>query len=403
MPPGRVMAIHTNRDRLVKVAVVGRVAPQEFEFGWTTPYLISHEGAPRIVPGTGGITYNVRVGDRIAGLVGDHIEPAVSARNPDPKANAGFNILSCVGNRATVISGDAKGAQGVVTGTHGGIEHVMIDFPDDVLARMAIGDKIQVAAWGVGLEIAEFPNIRCTGLDPGLLERWVTETRNGKLVVPVARMAPAAIMGSGLGRDNVARADYDITLFDPALVAQYGLDELRFGDFVAILDADSTYGRHYYTGAISVGIIVHGDSYIAGHGPGGHGVAHLAVGRDRAGARFPRQHRRPPRAALSGWQSDRRKGAELPIAGARPAVPRATQASPLQLAAAVVLQLSPSIHFARHSRWHAQRGHASAWIESRGRPCYRSIQGSSASRRPSPRKLNASTVRESASAGETSM
>src|SRR4029450_11392748 len=90
----RNMLITTNRDKLVKVAVLGRVAPQEFEYGWTTPYLISNEGVPRIVPGTGGITYNGRVGDRVKGLVGDHIEPAVSSRNPDGKANGGYNILS---------------------------------------------------------------------------------------------------------------------------------------------------------------------------------------------------------------------------------------------------------------------------------------------------------------------
>jgi hypothetical protein len=270
--------IATNRDRLVKVAVTGEIAPQEFEFGWTTPYLISHEGTPRVVPGTGGITYNVRVGDHIKGLVGDHVEPAVSSRNPDPKANGGYNILSCVGNRATIVSGEAKGALGTVTGTHGGIEHVMIDFADDDLRKMVIGDHIQVEAWGVGLAIDEFPNIRCTGLDPDLFANWISETRNGKLVVPVAKTAPAAIMGSGLGRDNVYRGDYDINLFDERMVEEYGLDELRFGDFVAILDADSTYGRHYYTGAISVGIIVHGDSYISGHGPGVTGLLTSRLG-----------------------------------------------------------------------------------------------------------------------------
>lgn len=266
------MSLCTNRERLVKVAVTGEIAPQAFDFGWTAPYLISNEGIPRIVPGSGGITYNVRVGDRIKGLVGDHIEPAVSSRNPDDRANGGYNILSCVGNRATMVSGEAKGAVGVVTGTHGGIEHVMIDFDDDALHKMVIGDKIQVEAWGVGLEIEAFPEIRCTGLSPDLFDRWITESRDGKLVVPVAKMAPAAIMGSGLGRNNVYRGDYDINLFDEAMVEQYRLDELRLGDFVAILDADSTYGRHYYAGAVSVGVIVHGDSYVSGHGPGVTGL-----------------------------------------------------------------------------------------------------------------------------------
>ncbi|MCK4565920.1 MAG: DUF4438 domain-containing protein, partial [Candidatus Thorarchaeota archaeon] len=43
---------------------------------------------------------------------------------------------------------------------------------------------------------------------------------------------------------------------------------LRFGDLVTILDADHSYGRIYKTGAISVGIIVHSDCVISGHGPG---------------------------------------------------------------------------------------------------------------------------------------
>jgi len=45
-------------------------------------------------PARAGSPYNARVGDRIAGLVGDQVEPAVSARNPDPEANAGCNILT---------------------------------------------------------------------------------------------------------------------------------------------------------------------------------------------------------------------------------------------------------------------------------------------------------------------
>jgi hypothetical protein len=268
------VTIETNRAQLVKVAVVGEIAPQEYVPAsvWAPPYVISNTGEPRIVPQTGGITYNVRVGDRIAGIVGDHVEPAVTAKNPDPGANAGFNILSCVGNEAIVVTGDAKGAKGVVTGTHGGAEHVMIDFDEQTLDTMVIGDKIQVKSFGVGLAIDRFPNIRCTGLDPDLFERWVTEIEDDKLVVPVAKMAPAAIMGSGLGRDNVFRGDFDITMFDSRIVAEYGLDDLRFGDFVAITDADSTFGRHYFTGAVSIGIIVHGNSYVSGHGPGVTGL-----------------------------------------------------------------------------------------------------------------------------------
>jgi hypothetical protein len=75
-------------------------------------------------------------------------------------------------------------------------------------------------------------------------------------------------MGSGLGRSTVVRGDYDIQTFDDAVAEQYGLRELRLGDLVAIVNADHSYGRIYRTGAISVGVVVHGRSFVAGHGPG---------------------------------------------------------------------------------------------------------------------------------------
>jgi len=40
------------------------------------------------------------------------------------------------------------------------------------------------------------------------------------------------------------------------------------GDLVAIKDADQSYGRIYRKGSMSVGIVSHCNSYVAGHGPG---------------------------------------------------------------------------------------------------------------------------------------
>ena len=76
------------------------------------------------------------------------------------------------------------------------------------------------------------------------------------------------IMGSGIGHPDPGTGDYDITTQDPKAVKKYGLEKLRFGDFVAILDADNTYGRHYFEGAVTIGIVTHSDSYLSGHGPG---------------------------------------------------------------------------------------------------------------------------------------
>ena len=258
--------IQTNRTNLVRMSVTGNVVHPRVNA--RSPYRISIHGEPRVLPGTGGVTYNVRVGTRVNSIVGDHVEPGISMKHPDTESNGGLNILACIGNRAEVLTGKANGDVGVVTGKHGGAEHVMVDFPDEVLEKMVPGDRILVRGFGVGLELPDFPDIKCMSLDPDFFEEWITESRDGKLVVPVTHKVPASVMGSGLGRDNAFRGDYDITMFDPAIVAECGLETLRLGDLVAIMDADSTYGRYYNTGSVTIGIIAHGDSIIAGHGPG---------------------------------------------------------------------------------------------------------------------------------------
>jgi hypothetical protein len=55
---------------------------------------------------------------------------------------------------------------------------------------------------------------------------------------------------------------------DPETVEKYGLDKIRFGDFVALMDHDNRFGRAYRQGAISIGIVVHSNCLLAGHGPG---------------------------------------------------------------------------------------------------------------------------------------
>ncbi|MGB9842032.1 MAG: DUF4438 domain-containing protein [Candidatus Bathyarchaeales archaeon] len=263
--------LKTNSDRLVKISVMGEVASPVVG---RSVYNISATGKPLILPGVGGITYNLRVGDPACGWEADHVEPGVSVENKenDPRygqgANAAFNVLSCVGNEAIVVSGDAKGAKGVVTGKHGGIEHVLVDFPPEILEKLVLGDKILVKAFGVGLKLADFPDIKVMNMDPLFLEALDPKPQGEKLEVPVTHIVPAAIMGSGLGANHVCSGDYDIQLFDEKVIEQYGLEDLRLGDLVAIIDADHSFGRIYRQGAISVGIVIHTNCVTAGHGPG---------------------------------------------------------------------------------------------------------------------------------------
>jgi len=263
--------IKTNRDKIVKISVIGEVVSPIVGDG---VYKITADGEPVVLPGVGGITYNLRVGDVATGWMADHVEPGVSIENrvtdrryPNGQSRA-LNVLSCIGNEAKVVEGDAKGDKGVVVGKHGGIEHVMVDFQPETMEKLVIEDKVMIKAYGVGLRLLNLPEVKLFNVSPEFLEAVDPAIKDGKLEVPVTHTIPAAIMGSGLGRSHVASGDYDITMFCEATCEEYGLGDLRFGDLVAIEDADHSYGRIYRRGALSVGIVTHSDCVVAGHGPG---------------------------------------------------------------------------------------------------------------------------------------
>jgi hypothetical protein len=261
--------LKTNEDRVVEFLLQCQPGPPKTRGTWG----VDHQGAPFLLPSIGGITVNIQVGDPAFGWAGDHVEPGVSCtadtKKPFEHPNVSLQVFSCVGNQARVISGEAEGATGYVIGHHGGSEHVIVDFPREVKEKLSYDDKIIIHARGQGLKLLDYPDIMLYNLDPALLKKLaIEETGEGVLRVPVTTMVPAAALGSGIGAPHVAKGDYDIVTSDPGTVAEYGLDKIRFGDFVALRDHDNRYGRAYRQGAMTIGVVVHSDCRKAGHGPG---------------------------------------------------------------------------------------------------------------------------------------
>jgi hypothetical protein len=256
--------LRTNRDKLPIVGLQGQVWSSKAKLTGR----MTSDGDVLWVQGTGGITYNAQIGDICTGWVADHLEPGVTTRNPDDDQNDGYTLFSCIGNEAVVSAGDAKGGKGIVTGKHGGVQHTLIYFPPEVLEKLTLGDKIDVRATGQGLQLLDYPEILLRNMSPALLDRINISEEAGKLKVGVAKIVPACIMGSGLGSFTAAAGDFDITLHDESVTAEYGLDTLRFGDIVGIRDSDTRFGRTYRSGAVTIGVVVHGDSNLNGHGPG---------------------------------------------------------------------------------------------------------------------------------------
>jgi hypothetical protein len=261
--------LHTNEQYLVEFLLQCQPGQPRTRGNWE----VDHQGRPFLLPSIGGITLNVQVGDPAFGWQGDHIEPGVSCtadtQKPFEHPNVGLQMYSCVGNIATIATGEAKGATGRVIGHHGGSEHVIVDFEREVKEKLLYTDTIIIRGKGQGLKLTDYPDITLFNLDPALLQALnIREVEGGLLEVPVTTLVPAVCMGSGIGSAHVAKGDYDIMTSDQETVKAYGIDKIRLGDFVALQDHDNRYGRAYRKGAITIGIVVHSDCLEAGHGPG---------------------------------------------------------------------------------------------------------------------------------------
>lgn len=259
-----------NASELVMISVAGQAcAPLQPE----NPYRIGQDGIPRILPGTGGIVLSHRVGDPCVGVAGDHVEPSVSIRHEGrvrggDGANQALQTYACIGNWARIESGPCAGERGVVIGKHGGVDTVIVEFPMQVMQRMRLGDRVQVFAYGLGAKLLDHPSLTVMNAAPRLLARWGLEHGRARLGVPVTHIVPGEVMGSGIGRNNAYRGDYDIQLFDRDTVRRHNLETLRFGDMVAVRHSDSRFGRSFAQNYVTIGVVVHSESTVAGHGPG---------------------------------------------------------------------------------------------------------------------------------------
>ncbi len=254
--------LKTNKEKLVMQAIQGEVNhPSDI-------ITETRDGKMNIIPCTDGITYNVQLGDSAYGWVADHIEPSVSISNPKKEEQAGLVRLSCVGNKAIVMEGDAKGAEGFVAGKHGGAWNIVTQFSNEDMENLNYGDKILIKSVGQGLKLLDYPEITIMNLDPDLLDRLGIEEKNGKIVVPVTATIPSFLFGSGCGCGPGQIGDVDFMTGDKEILKKYKLDKIRLGDFVIMEGIDQSFGTGRMEGAVSVGVVIHGDSFIGGHGPG---------------------------------------------------------------------------------------------------------------------------------------
>ncbi|MDQ1690641.1 MAG: hypothetical protein QOH56_1404 [Pseudonocardiales bacterium] len=258
------MSLNTNADRLVTQVLTGEVWPA---LGDRHGYRTDADGVPFLLPGMGGVTLGVHPGDAAAGYAADHLEPGLSVRHRDERANMALQFLACVGNTVTVRSGPATGVTGRVIGQHA---YVLADFAEEDLAGVCTGDQVTVHARGQGLRLLEHRGVVVKNVDPELLEALGVETgSDGKLVVPAAVRVPAEAVGAGAGMySEYANTDLMGAYAGQGEDLSLGLEGLRIGDVVVLEDQDHRYGRGFRPGYTTIGVISTGHCRLFGHGPG---------------------------------------------------------------------------------------------------------------------------------------
>jgi hypothetical protein len=262
--------LKTNVESLVKMKLRGEIIHPEL---WVERnYVTTWDGRPKLTVGIGGIVHNVRVGDPAFGWYADHLNAGTAVSDPDDTKQRAVCIFSCIGNGVKALTGEAKGAKGTVVGKTyffaGRSHRIVVDFEPEDLAKLAIGDKVEIEAWGAGLKIDGFEDARTYSVSPDLLQAMGVEAKGGKLAVPVVKVLPGYLMGVGVGRSGPEAGAWDIQSCSPEMNEEHGLEELRFGDLVAVTDVASDWGNGVYEGGVIVGVVSHGASDIGGHGPG---------------------------------------------------------------------------------------------------------------------------------------
>ena len=259
--------IKTNIKNLVKISVQGQIDNPHMSPLPASPYMVSGDGQPMLVPMYGGLVYNIKLGDRALGWAAELIQAGVSIKNKDVTTNNALGVYACVGNKAIVATGPAAGKTGIVTGKSSRFaEHIICHFDEDTIEQLSPEDSILVQAYGVGLKLEDYPNVQAKSIDPLFIQKLPVKEENGKLLIPVKCVIPNTYAGAGAGF-NANNRTVSIMSSDPAFYAEHGVKELCFGDIIAISNWDARYGHGYLRNFITIGCISQGNSFRTGYGP----------------------------------------------------------------------------------------------------------------------------------------
>lgn len=258
------MQITTNKNSLPVKAVIGEIAPSTVQgFGLMA---MDPDGKGHYRVQNGGITYNYRLGDSCMGLTGENLQPGISTKGSGAYDGMTYGFYCCVGNEVTIAAGPLSGKKGFVTGKVTGAG-ITVDFDNEIVQQMCGDERFYIKACGVGLAIDGEENVALHNMDPAFFEKLNVTKEDDTYLVNVKTVLPGYLVGPAIGGSVITNCAEIMSDHGPC-DEEFGLNNLCVGDIVAITDLDTTSGRTVYNGAVTIGVIVSGDSITLGGGPG---------------------------------------------------------------------------------------------------------------------------------------
>jgi len=244
--------LKTNQEQLVESLLEGCALPTS-----------DADNAKNKPVGLGGVSLNLKLGDSVFGWAVDHATPCVSIYIPSDIACS----FACLGNEARVLTGEAKGTRGTITGICREFGRVMIDFPDSIFEHLSLEDKIQIRATGQGLHFGDYEDILVGGISTQLVDKMKIEedVQEQQLRVPVTAKVPSQYVVSG--NETTFGVHLDLRLQSASLEG-LSLEHLRLGDVIALVEHPTAYKGLLQQEMVSIGIVTYTASSVSGLGPG---------------------------------------------------------------------------------------------------------------------------------------
>lgn len=210
-----------------------------------------------------GLTYNVRIGDLVFGWSGQIVEPGVvlvASDFADKSFTPSVSLASVcsIGSKVKLIGAETPSLEGVVVGASCAVPGgIIVDFPERIYHKIGLEAQFCIHTRSSPRCLAEYPSISIFRFDQESFSRLeLQQAGRNRLMVPVCYFIPGSYFEVMRYKQFILPTLCYFNTNDKKSIDVLGIEQMKFGDFIAITDLDCTNGFNREKGAVSIGIVI---------------------------------------------------------------------------------------------------------------------------------------------------